>query len=82
VVHKGRLVWAEGFGFADREKRIQATDRTPFCLASLTKPFTTTLLMTLVAEGRVALDTPGNQYLAQAESKVQMATPMVLRFAC
>jgi CubicO group peptidase (beta-lactamase class C family) len=64
VVHKGRLVWEEGFGFADREKRIEATARTPFCLASLTKPFTTTLLMTLVAEGRVGLDAPGNKYLA------------------
>jgi CubicO group peptidase (beta-lactamase class C family) len=64
VVHKGRLVWEEGFGFSDRERSIQATARTPFCLASITKPFTTTMLMTLVAEGRVALDAPGNQYLA------------------
>lgn len=64
VVHKGRLVWEEGFGFSDREKSIQATARTPFCLASITKPFTTTLLMTLVAEGKVDLDASGNQYLA------------------
>src|ERR1700761_6645939 len=48
VVHKGRLVWEEGFGFSDREKSIQATARSPFCLASITKPFTTTMLMTLV----------------------------------
>ena len=64
VVHRGRVVWEEGFGFSDREKNIQATARTPFCLASLTKPFTTTMLMTLVTEGRVALDAPGNKYLA------------------
>jgi CubicO group peptidase (beta-lactamase class C family) len=64
VVHKGRLVWEEGFGFSDREKNIQATARTPFCLASITKPFTTTMLMTLAAEGRVDLHAPGNQYLA------------------
>lgn len=64
VVHKGRFVWEEGFGFADREKSIRATARTPFCLASLTKPFTTTMLMTLVAEGKVDLNAPGNEYLA------------------
>ncbi len=64
VVHQGRIVWEEGFGFADREHSIPATARTPFCLASLTKPFTTTLLMTLVAEGKIALDAPGNRYLA------------------
>jgi len=75
VVHKGRLVWEEGFGFADREKRIEATARTPFCLASLTKPFTTTMLMTLVAEGKVALDAPGNQYLAGSGIKGPNGNP-------
>jgi CubicO group peptidase (beta-lactamase class C family) len=75
VVHKGHLIWEEGFGFADREKRIEATARTPFCLASLTKPFTTTMLMTLVAEGRVALDAPGNQYLAGSGIKGPNGNP-------
>ena len=67
VVHKGRLVWGEGFGFADRERSIKATAHTPFCLASLTKPFTTTMLMTLVAQERISLDAPGNRYLAKSE---------------
>jgi CubicO group peptidase (beta-lactamase class C family) len=75
VVHRSRLVWEEGFGFSDREKNIQATARTPFCLASLTKPFTTTMLMTLVAEGKVALDVPGNQYLAGSEIKGPNGNP-------
>jgi len=75
VVHKGRLVWEEGFGFADREKSIKATARTPFCLASLTKPFTATMLMTLVAEGRVSLDEPGNQYLAKSGIKGPNGNP-------
>jgi CubicO group peptidase (beta-lactamase class C family) len=75
VVHKGRLVWEEGFGFSDREKRIQATARTPFCLASITKPFTTTMLMTLVAEGKVDLDAPGNHYLAGSGIKGQNGNP-------
>jgi CubicO group peptidase (beta-lactamase class C family) len=66
VVHNGRLVWEEGFGFADRERKVKATARTPFCLASLTKPFTTTMLMMLVAKGKVSLDAPGNQYLVKA----------------
>ena len=64
VVHEGSLVWEEGFGFADGEKLTKATAHTPFCLASITKPFTATLLMTLVAEGRINLDAPANQYLA------------------
>lgn len=75
VVHKGRLVWEEGFGFSDREKSIQATARTPFCLASITKPFTTTMLMTLVAEGKVDPDAPGNQYLAGSKIKGPNGNP-------
>jgi CubicO group peptidase (beta-lactamase class C family) len=75
VIHKGRLVWEEGFGFSDREKSIQATARTPFCLASITKPFTTTMLMTLVAEGKVDPDAPGNQYLAGSKIKGPNGNP-------
>jgi CubicO group peptidase (beta-lactamase class C family) len=64
VVHKGQIIWEEGFGSANREAGIKATSRTPFNLASLTKPFTTTTLMTLVAEGKLSLDDPANSYLA------------------
>src|SRR5579875_2090294 len=40
VAHHGRIVWEEGFGWANRESRVKATPHTPFCLASITKPFT------------------------------------------
>jgi CubicO group peptidase (beta-lactamase class C family) len=75
VVQKGRPLWEEGFGFADREKSIRATARTPFCLASITKPFTTTMLMTLVAEGTVSLNAPGNRYLAGSKIKGPNGNP-------
>jgi len=67
VVHRGRIVWEEGIGWANRESAVKATSRTPFNLASLTKPFTTTTLMTLVAEGKLSLDAPANDYLAKSK---------------
>jgi CubicO group peptidase (beta-lactamase class C family) len=67
VVHNGKIVWEEGFGWANREAGVKATSRTPFNLASLTKPFTTTTLMTLVAEGKLSLDAPANNYLAKSK---------------
>ena len=67
VVHKGRIIWEEGFGWANREAAVQATSRTPFNLASLTKPFTTTTLTTLVAEGKLSLDDPANNHLANSK---------------
>jgi CubicO group peptidase (beta-lactamase class C family) len=67
VVHNGKIVWEEGFGWANREAGVKATSHTPFNLASLTKPFTTTTLMTLVAEGKLSLDAPANNYLAKGK---------------
>src|ERR1700678_460602 len=55
VVYRGQIIWEEGFGWANREAAVKATSRTPFNLASLTKPFTTMTLMTLVAERKLSL---------------------------
>jgi CubicO group peptidase (beta-lactamase class C family) len=63
VAQEGRIVWEEGFGWANREAGLKATAHTPCSLASITKPFTTTTLMTLVAEGKLSLDEPANKYL-------------------
>jgi len=67
LVHSGRIVWEEGFGWANRETSLKVTPRTPFSMASITKPFTATTLMTLVAEGRLSLDEPANKYLADSK---------------
>jgi CubicO group peptidase (beta-lactamase class C family) len=64
VVHGGRVVWEEGFVWANREAGLKTTPRTPFSLASVTKPFTATTVMTLVAEGKLSLDQPANRFLA------------------
>ncbi len=63
VAQKGKIVWEEGFGWADKEKRIAATPHTMYSLASISKPITATGLMTLVAAGKLALDKPVNDYL-------------------
>jgi len=67
VAQKGRIVWEEGFGWANREAGLKATAHTPFSLASITKPFTTTTLMTLVAEGKLSLDEPANKHLQKTK---------------
>ena len=67
VAYGGRIVWEEGFGWANRETGLKVTPRTPFSLASITKPFTATTVMTLVAEGKVSLDEPANKYLSKSK---------------
>lgn len=63
VASGGSIVWEEGFGSADREAGVRVTPHTPFSMASITKAFTATTLMTLVAEGRLRLDDRANKYL-------------------
>jgi CubicO group peptidase (beta-lactamase class C family) len=65
VAFQGRIILEEGFGWANREEHVKVTPHTPFSLASITKPFTATMLMTLVAEGKLKLDAPANNYLGE-----------------
>lgn len=67
VAHKGKIVWEQGFGWADVERRIPATPHTLYSLASITKPVTATALMVLVARGQIDLDKPIDDYLGAAK---------------
>jgi CubicO group peptidase (beta-lactamase class C family) len=67
VARNGVIIWEEGFGWADREKRIPATEHTMYSLASISKPITATGLMVLVERGLVDLDRPINDYLGDAK---------------
>lgn len=63
VVQNGRLIWSQGFGFADRENRIPATPDTAYPIASITKTFASMLLLQLVEQGKLRLDDPVVKYL-------------------
>ena len=56
LVDDQQLVWAEGFGYADRERHIPATPETVYQIGSITKPFTATAVMLLMGEGKLSLD--------------------------
>jgi len=66
VTHGRRIIWEEGFGWANREAGLKATSRTAFSLASITKPLTATTLLTLVAQGILSLDDPVNSHLSNS----------------
>jgi CubicO group peptidase (beta-lactamase class C family) len=63
VAQGDRILWEQGFGWADREKRILADENTMYSLASISKPLTATALMTLVSAGKIDLDKPIDGYL-------------------
>ena len=68
IVKDQKVLWARGFGYADVENKIPATEHTPYHLASLTKTFASTILMQLVQEGKIKLDDPVSKYGITLES--------------
>ena len=58
LVHHGRLVWAAGYGVADRTTGQPVTATTRFQAASLSKPVTAWGVLRLVESGRIGLDEP------------------------
>jgi len=56
------IIWSKGFGLADVDGGIRATDTTSYLLASLTKPFASTVILQLVEAGKIRLDDPISAY--------------------
>ena len=51
-----QVIYATGFGFADMEGKIAATDTTPYRIASVTKPIASAIILRLVENGLLQLD--------------------------
>ncbi|MFN7931999.1 MAG: serine hydrolase [Bryobacteraceae bacterium] len=56
ITDQGRLVYARGFGFADREAGIVVQPNSLFRLASISKTFTGMTILRLAQEGKLSLD--------------------------
>jgi CubicO group peptidase (beta-lactamase class C family) len=56
VVRDGQVAFAKGYGLANLERHEPVTPETNFRLASLSKQFTATAIMLLVADGRLRYD--------------------------
>lgn len=54
--------WAKGFGSADVENSVPATERTVYRLASISKTITAVAVMQLVEQGKLDLDAPVQRY--------------------
>jgi len=68
IVKNQKVIWAKGFGYADVENKVPATEHTAYHLASLTKTFASTILMKLVQDGKIKLDDPVSKYGIMLES--------------
>ncbi|MGE3384882.1 MAG: serine hydrolase domain-containing protein [Pyrinomonadaceae bacterium] len=63
VAVEGKIVWSEGFGFADLENSLKVTPKTRFRIASVSKPITAAAMARLYYQGRLDLDQPIQKYV-------------------
>ncbi len=77
VVKDGRLVLAHGYGLADTEQQQPVQPDALFRIASLSKPFTSAAILTLVEHGKLHLDDRAFALLAlgqPADARLQKIT--------
>lgn len=65
IMVNGKVVYAEGFGMAKREKSIPVDTATLFNIGSISKVYVATAIMLLVDDGKVSLDRPVKDYLPE-----------------
>lgn len=70
VAKGGNVVYNRAFGWKDVENRVPATVDDYYVLMSQTKAITTVAFMTLVEQGKVAIDDPISKYFPEIPDKV------------
>jgi D-alanyl-D-alanine dipeptidase/CubicO group peptidase (beta-lactamase class C family) len=79
LVDGERVVWAQGFGFADADEGRVATADTVYRVGSVSKLFTDIALMRCVENGSVDLDAPVSTYLPSFQPVSNFETLITLR---
>lgn len=79
VAVDGRVVWAEGFGFADIDREIPVDRHSVFPIYSVSKGFTALGLARLIERGEIDPDAPIQRYVPEFPEKEGGAvTPRLL----
>ncbi len=63
LVDSNRIVWARGFGLADREAGVEAHSDTKYCLCSISKTFAAATVLKLQEDSLLDLDDPVTNYV-------------------
>lgn len=74
LVDDQHVVWAQGFGYTDKQADIKATADTVYHLGSIAKVFTATAAMQLVDQGKLDIDQPLQRYLPEFSIKSRFAS--------
>jgi CubicO group peptidase (beta-lactamase class C family) len=73
VEKRGRVIFEEPYGFADREKRLHNTRQTRFHIASMSMQFTAAAILRLVDQGSITLDEHASDFVRAVEGADKIA---------
>jgi len=63
LVHEGRVIFSQCYGYADIQKKVPITEDTYFMIGSLTKSFTALAVLKLIEQGKVDLNADIKKYI-------------------
>lgn len=63
MINSSKLIWAQGFGLADKETGKQAFKDTLYCIGSTSKTITAVSLLKQMDAGKIDLDQPIQNYI-------------------
>ncbi len=69
VAEKGKIIYKDAFGLANREWNIPNNTDTKFMIGSVSKPLTATLMLIQVQKGLIGLDKTIEDYLPEFKNK-------------
>jgi CubicO group peptidase (beta-lactamase class C family) len=67
IIHKDTIVWSRAFGYADKDTHLPADTSTIYRIGSVSKSFTSFLMMELVEKGVLKLNDPVELYLPEVK---------------
>ena len=82
LVHKGEIIYQEGYGYADRENDLPAGPGTFYRLASISKTITATAVLHAASKGLIDLKADIRQYVPEYPDKGQGPITVEELLAC
>ena len=79
LVDQDQIVWAQGFGYQDPDRKVPATAHTVYRVGSVSKLFTDIAIMQMVEAGKVNLDSPITDYVPDFHPRNPYNEPITLR---
>ena len=79
IFKNGNEIYQNSFGFADIENEIQASEKTKYRIGSVSKTFTATIIMQLIDEKKLSLDTKLSDFYPEVPNAKEITIEQLLR---